>query len=295
MSVEGASPGVGVSAEETPLRVEINAGETTRLGIAVVTYRRREPLRRLLDAIARLTRAPYHVVVAEDGGDDGGAEWCRVHGHTVVSGSNRGVAWNKNRGLFALAALGCDPLMVIEDDVYPTVPAWEREWIEGTRAWHHLAYLHPKVAKHTVSGAGTAADPWVNPAATAQCLSVSAEVLERVGFLDPRFQGWGHEHAEWTTRIKRAGYGFEAIVLPDGRRAKAQLYLAGGLLNDDGVSFREPEQTQRNRELSIRLQGEPVFRRPWRDVEERRAFLAEQSAAGIDGSELARRLEERRE
>jgi hypothetical protein len=263
------------------------------LGIAVVTYRRRERLQRLLGAIAQLTNAPHRIVVAEDGGEDGSAEWCRAHRHTVLSGRNRGVAWNKNRGLFALAALGCDPLLLIEDDVYPVVAGWEQDWIEGTRRWQHLAYHHPKVLKHAVGGAGTPADPFVNPAATAQCLSISTEVLEQVGFFDSRFQGWGHEHAEWTTRIKRAGYGFQAIELPDGRRAKAQLYLVGGLRSDDGESHRDDEQARRNRELATGLQGEPVHRRPWRSGDERREFLAEQAAGGIDSSELAQRLDER--
>jgi GT2 family glycosyltransferase len=263
------------------------------LGIAVVTYQRRERLRRLLDAIDRHTGSLHVVVVADDGSDDGSGEWCRARGQLVVSGSNRGVAWNKNRGLFALAALGCDPLLLLEDDVYPVLAGWERDWIEGTRRWQHLAYHHPKIAKRTVAGAGTPADPFVNSSATAQCLSVSAQVLERVGFLDSRFVGWGHEHAEWTTRIKRAGYGYRTIELPDGRRPKAQLYLSGGLRNDDAVSFRDPEQVRRNREVAARLGGEPLFRAPWRDGAERDAFLAEQAAAGVDGQALARRIEER--
>jgi GT2 family glycosyltransferase len=264
-----------------------------RLGIAVVTYRRLDRLQRLLEAIARLTSAPHHLVVADDGSEDGSGDWCRSCGHTVVGGPNRGVAWNKNRGLFALATLGCDPLLLMEDDVYPARLGWERDWIEGTRTWHHLAYHHPKVAKGAVRGRGTPADPFVNSSATAQCLSVSARVLETVGFLDSRFKGWGHEHAEWTSRIKRAGYGYRVITLPDGRRPKAQLYLSGGLLNDDASSFRDPEQVRRNRELASRLQHEPVFRRPWRTARERGEFLAEQSAAGLDGGELARQLEER--
>jgi Glycosyl transferase family 2 len=263
------------------------------LGIALVTYRRPDRLRRALDAITRLTHAPHVLVVAEDGGEDGSVQWCRAQGRIVVSGRNRGVAWNKNRGLFALAARGCDPLLLMEDDVYPVVPAWEADWIAGTRRWHHLAYHHPKVVKHLVSGAGTPEDPFVNPAATAQCLSVSAEVLERVGFLDSRFQGWGHEHAEWTTRIKRAGRGFRTIELSDGRRAKAQLYLAGGLADDKAPSFRDEEQVRRNRELATRLQHEPLFRWPWRSDQERREFLAEQAAGGIAGEELARRLDRR--
>jgi glycosyltransferase involved in cell wall biosynthesis len=263
------------------------------LGIAVVTYRRPERLARLLAAIVGLTREPHVLVVAEDGARDGSVERCRERGVTVLSGRHRGVAWNKNRGLFALAALRCDPLVLIEDDVRPAVAGWEREWIEGTRRWQHLAYLHPKVAKHTVAGAGTAADPYVNPAATAQCLSVSARVVQEVGFLDTRFAGWGHEHAEWTSRIKRAGHGFQAIELADGRRAKAQLYLAGGLLSDDGESFRDEGQALRNRELASAMRGEPVFRRPWRDAGERAEVLAEQHAAGIDARELTRALDER--
>jgi GT2 family glycosyltransferase len=261
------------------------------LGIAVVTYRRPERLQRLIAALTELTGSPHRLVIADDGSQDGSAEWCRAQGHTLVTGANRGVAWNKNRGLFALLAYGCDPLLLLEDDVYPAQAGWERDWIEGTRRWHHLAYHHPKVAKRTVSGCGTPADPFVNSTATAQCLSVSAEVLGKVGFFDPRFRGWGHEHAEWTTRIKRAGYGFKSITLPDGRRPKAQLYLSGGLASDDAPSFRNDQQALRNRELARSLRGEALYRRPWRCDEERREFLAEQLAGGIRGEELARRLE----
>lgn len=261
------------------------------LGIAIVTYERRPMLEGLLRSLAELTSSPHELVVADDGSRDGSAEWCRENGLRAVSGANRGVAWNKNRGLFALAHLGCDPLLLIEDDAYPVAHGWERDWIEGTRAWHHLAYHHPKVARHTVSGTGTPADPFVSPAASGVCLSVSAEVLARVGYFDSRFRGYGHEHAEWTTRIKRAGYGFRSITLPDGRRPKAQLYLTGGLGGGKATSWRDDDQARANRELQLRIAGEPVFRCPWRTPEERAGFLAEQAMAGIDGSELTRRLE----
>jgi len=262
------------------------------IGIAVVTYRRPDRLRRVVEAIERLTRSPYRLIIADDGSEDDGAEWCRLGGHTLVTGRNRGVAWNKNRGLFALSALGCDPLLLIEDDVYPAVEGWEGDWIEGTRAWHHLAYHHPRIAHCTVAGRGIPEDPFANTSVTAQCLSVSAKLLEMVGFLDSRFTGWGHEHGEWTTRIKRAGYGYRVVTLPDGGSAKAQLYLSGGLANDDALSFRDAEQVRRNRELAERLSGQPLFRRPWRSEQEREDFLAEQSAAGIDGGPLASRLDE---
>ncbi|HEY2200724.1 MAG TPA: glycosyltransferase [Solirubrobacteraceae bacterium] len=261
------------------------------LGVGVITYERRGLLEQLFASLAELTESPHELVVADDGSRDGTVEWCRDRGLRVVSGVRRGVAWNKNRALFALAHLGCDPLVLLEDDAYPVVHGWERDWIEGTRRWHHLGYHHAKVAKHTVSGTGTPADPFVNPAATAQCLSVSAEVVVKVGFFDPRFRGWGHEHAEWTTRIKTAGYGFRRITLPDGRRPEAQLYLTGGLGGGDASSFRDEDQVRANLEVGNRIAGEPVFRRPWRTPEERASFLAEQAEAGIDGAGLAAQLD----
>ena len=263
----------------------------TVLGIGIITYERLGLLERLVESVAELTTSPHRLVVADDGSADGTVDWCRDRGLHVVSGENRGVAWNKNRALFALTQLGCDPLVLIEDDAYPEVPGWEGDWIVGTRSWHHLAYHHPKAARHTVSGAGTPEDPFVSPAASGVCLSVSAEVLERVGFFDSRFRGYGHEHAEWTTRIKRAGYGFQVITLPDGRRPKAQLYLSGGLGGGKAASFRDDEQARINRELQVQISGEPIFRRPWRNPEERSDFLAEQVLAGIDGAALADRLD----
>jgi len=262
------------------------------LGIAIITYERRSLLEQLVSSVAALTGSDHELVVADDGSRDGSAEWCRAEGLRVVSGVRRGVAWNKNRALFALADLGCDPLVLLEDDALPVVRGWERDWVEATRAWHHVA-CDPKVLRHAVSGTGTPADPYVSPAATGFCMAVSAEVLELVGYLDSRFRGYGHEHAEWTTRIKRAGYGFRVITLPDGRRPKAQLFLSGGLTMVKAKSSCVEAEAQANLEVGEQLTGEPVFRRPWRTPEERESFLAEQVEAGIDGGSLAAQIDAR--
>jgi glycosyltransferase involved in cell wall biosynthesis len=144
------------------------------LGIAIITHERRSLLEPLVACVNELTSSPHELVVADDGGRDGSAEWYRGRGLRVVSGVRQGVAWNKNRALFALANMGCDPLILLEDDALPTVRGWEGEWIEGTRAWHHLA-CDPEVLRHVVSGEGTPTDPYVSPAATGFCMSVSAE------------------------------------------------------------------------------------------------------------------------
>jgi hypothetical protein len=260
------------------------------LGIGIITYERRSLLERLVASVAELTTTPYELVVAEDGGPDGSAAWAREQGLRVVSGANQGVAWNKNRALFALARLGCDPFVLLEDDAFPVAHGWERDWVEGTRAWGHVA-CDPKVERHAVSGTGTPTDPFVSPAATGFCMSISAEVLDLVGYFDSRFRGYGHEHAEWTSRIKRAGYGFQPMTLPDGRTFKAQLFLTGGLVMEKVKSTGNKAQAQVNQEVGRSLADEPIFRRPWRTPEERADFLAEQAAAGIDGASLAATLD----
>ena len=251
------------------------------LGIAVVTYQRLHRLERLIPLLREMTESPHELVVADDGSDDGTAAWAREQGLRVITGPNRGVCWNKNRGLYALAALGCDPLLLFEDDVEPTAQGWERAWIEGTARWHHLAFAHPKIATTIVAGDGSPQRPFVNNKATAQCSSISAQALREVGYLDTRFKGYGVGHAEWTTRIKRARYGYQEITLPDGRRAKANLYLTGGLVAHDEPSHRDNVQVVANKELFRAIKREPIYRDPWSTPEERADFLAEQDQAGI--------------
>jgi GT2 family glycosyltransferase len=261
------------------------------LGIAVATYRRPELVSRLVDALRALTSTAHELVVCDDHDGRDLRAWSRRRGVRLVAGARRGIAWNKNRGLFALASLGCDPLLLLEDDVCPVRHGWELDWVTATRRWHHLGYQTDIITPFAVGGSGTPADPWVNPAATAQCLSVSADVLTRVGYFDSRFRGYGHEHAEWTTRIKRLGLGFREATLPDGRRVKAQLYLSGGLAGRTSPSHRDERTALANRELQLAITEEPIHRKPWRDEAERNAFLAEQRAGGLQVDGLAAMLD----
>lgn len=267
------------------------SADTPRLGIAVTTYSRLRWLRMCVENITRLTDTAHHLVVADDGSDDGSVSWCRDNGIRVVTGRNRGVAHNKNRGLLVLEALGCDPIFIIEDDLRPGLHGWEREWIAATELWHHVAFGLKGIGRTAVAGTGTAADPWVNPRVQAMMLTISATALRTVGYFDPRFEGWGHEHAEWTSRIKQAGYGYKEITLPTGKPFQAQLYLDHGMISDPAPSWRNEEQSTRNREVGNMIQGEPVFRAPWRTRDERREILDEIRTSGVDAGDLAIQLD----
>lgn len=257
------------------------------IGIAIVTYNRSARLGKVIEQVRKHTIAPYELIVADDGSTDDTRDIAAAAGVRLVSGENRGVCWNKNRGLFALASLGCDPILLLEDDIYPMVNGWENEWIEATAKWHHLSYAHPKIAPQIIEGSGTADDPFVNQKSTAQCTSISLEALRDVGFLDTRFKGYGVGHAEWTSRLKARKFGMKWVILEHGHRARANLYITGGLQHDDAVSFRDKASVQRNKELFEKIKSEEGYRTqtgqlpPWSSDEEKEIFLHEQSHVGV--------------
>lgn len=246
-----------------------------KIGIGIITYNRLDYLRRCVERVRRLTPADHALVVADDGSTDGTADWCRDEGIVVVGRGNRGVCWNKNRALFALQALGCDPILLMEDDCSPVVEGWEESWRVATALFGHVSYAHPKLARWQIAGRGTPTDPIVNNKSTAQCASISGDVLRRVGFFDTRFRGYGVGHAEWTTRVKRAGHGFKYAILENGARARANLYIDGGIEATDAPTFKDPATIRRNEALFDALKAEPVYRHPWRGPEEEAAFAAD--------------------
>ena len=255
----------------------------TKIGIGVVTYNRRPYLETCIRKIQEFTKTDHILLVADDGSTDDTVEFCKAEDIRYVTGSNRGVCWNKNRALFALEALGCDPILLVEDDCFPDREGWDFEWRIATALHGHVSYAHPKLAPSTLAGSGTALDPFVNSKATAQVASVSGGLLRKVGFFDTRFRGYGVGHAEWTTRIKRAGSGFAFAVLADGARARANLYISGGITANDAPTFKDKANIIRNQELFEKLRDEQIYRHPWNDEAERDEFIAEMASSGVDG------------
>lgn len=253
----------------------------TKIGIGVVTYNRRGHLEACLRKIRAHTRTDHVLLVADDGSDDTTREFCEAEGVRLVTGANRGVCWNKNRALFALEALGCDPILLVEDDCYPEQDGWDFEWRVATTLHGHVSYAHPKLQEWTLAGSGTALDPFVNNKATAQVSSISGALLRQVGFFDTRFRGYGVGHAEWTTRIKRAGRGFAFTTLANGARARANLYISGGITANDAPTYKDKDNIRRNEALFDSLKREPIYRHPWSDAAEQAAFAAEMAACGI--------------
>lgn len=245
------------------------------LGIAVTTYNRRDMLLDTVRAIRAMTTTPYELVVCDDGSSDGTIQALEAEGVAVLGGLNRGIAWNKNRGLFYLSQHHrCDTIILLDDDAQPAIFGWEREWIEACRRFGHVNFIPPHFRKDLVGGRMTASAPGVGPVVGGMAIGQSAAALSCVGYMDVRFGRYGHEHSDFTGRFTRAGFG--GFLYEDGDRVWNLYYLIhGGIELVPSQSSGSSDDLERNARLLGELVADPVYRSPWRSDEEMRQFLAE--------------------
>lgn len=247
-----------------------------RLGIGIVTCNRNLVLGETLDRIQRHTRhRDTAVVVADDGSSDGTLDMLRARGVATITGANMGIAWNKNRALFALSELfRCDVMLLLEDDTYPVRDSWEIEWLNATVRWGHANVAGDWLREHFLSGSGTLDDPILSLRFTAQCTAFSREALLFGGYLDTRFRGTGHEHVEHTSRLIRMGYGGVVQTVKGVPETLVKL-LWGGLGFAVAPSLNREAEAKRNLVIAHRLFGDRTYRAPWRNEDEARQFRDE--------------------
>ena len=251
-----------------------------RIGIGIVTYNRRDVLAATVDKVRRFTRHPaVDFVVADDGSTDGTLAWLRTNNIPTVGGVNMGIAWNKNRALYLLTEmLRCDAVILLEDDTQPAKPGWDAEWIEAAHLWGHANFAAPWMKHLFVSGQGTAADPILCGAITAQCAVFSRESLLFGGFYDSRFKGYGHEHVEHTRRLVRVRFGGTDRVV-DGQEQMRYKLIHGDVAVVDVPSFADHAQAERNHAIAGPLMVDQTYRAPWHDDAELKQFRAEMRSA----------------
>jgi glycosyltransferase involved in cell wall biosynthesis len=263
-----------------------------RLGIGVTTYNRCAKLDACVSRLQELTAAPFHLVVADDGSTDGTLPFCAQREVVSVTGTNMGIAWNKNRALFFLhRILKCDPIILIEDDCYPNQRGWEMEWIEGARKWGHINFGGGWFREKVLSGDGTVESPFVSPSLSGQCAAFSDRALSVCGYLDSRFTGYGYEHAEHSSRLVRAGFGGEMQEAESGEFEPHYYLLGADLTVQTDESYRDEKSLAANWIAWERMYGDPIYRLPWRTKDEFQQFRREiRGALGRANFSPARRL-----
>ena len=248
------------------------------IGVGVTTYNRKWKLEETLARLRAVTPEPFDLVVADDGSSDGTVEYLERTGLDFVTGRNRGVAWNKNRALYTLFRRGHDAIVLLEDDAFPAEVGWLTMWAEAARRYDHMNYAGEWFPSHIfLRGSGSLDDPFVTTASTAQVSAFSRRAIERVGFFDTRFRGYGHEHVDLTQRMIRDGMGgFWDPAQDDG--GYEYLSLAGGMQPTADSSFADDGQVTANGALFDSLRDEPLHREPWQDEAERAVLLSEVEA-----------------
>ena len=246
---------------------------TLNVGIGVITYNRKDHLAKTVEAIKAFTTGDYELVVADDGSKDDTVEWCGQNNVLHTNCQNKGVVRNKNRALYYLNEVKkVDVLILLEDDCRPNKESWQKEWVIAALLWGHINYAHKRIIKKedaVVSGTGSSTLPYLCRLVTGQCTACSKDAMDNIGYLDPRFNGYGAGHVEWTERFIRQGY--------NGSTEKHWVYPAinTGLNSDDAPTFKNPEQLEKNRALKKKISKDAHKREPWVNTDEENEFLEE--------------------
>lgn len=240
-----------------------------KVGVGISTYGRRDVFHECIGNVNEYTRDDTVVVISDDGSPEGPPD---AAGNILLSNANGGIARNKNRLLANLFDVQCvDVAILLEDDVRPTVHNWEDPWalvglINGAGFWAvpGLPTLHSHTHIKTTA-----------EQCSAQCLVVSREAFNKVGYFDPRFTGYGFEHAEWQHRLAREGFG--GVECRDGIFYMA--YDFQNLQNVPSESNGSQEKIDEMWPIFAACHNDTGWKNAWIDEEDRLKFYAE---AGID-------------
>jgi glycosyltransferase involved in cell wall biosynthesis len=259
------------------------------VGIGIVTYNRKAVLSDTIDRVRAFTRQPdAALVVADDGSSDGTLTMLREKQVPVITGVNMGIAWNKNRALFLLSQmLGCQTVILLEDDTQPSRAGWEAEWLRAAQRWGHINFAADWMREYFLSGTGTADDPVQSNMVTAQCSAYSWNALTFGGYFDSRYKGYGHEHVDHSRRLIRIGFGGTDQQV-NGAEEVRYFLLKSDLNVVSCQSYFDQAQVDQNHQVATQSMGEQHYRAPWRDDVQLRQFRSETESAMSEGSERFR-------
>jgi glycosyltransferase involved in cell wall biosynthesis len=238
-----------------------------RIAIGVITYNalhKRDKtgedvgLTGCLNAIHRFTDEPFDLIVCDDGSIDGTKDWCKANAIPCVSGANGGPAANKNRALaYMMECTAADVFLLLEVDTQPTMTGWQRVWAQAARKYSHVNWYNFQGHAETYeaeAGDGSAESAWFVRCFSAQVTATTRESIERVGYIDPRFRGYGAEHVEWTRRmakVYRESWDCPPLTFPVLNHGTYADYTHGGF---------DPYQDKQNHILMRLMDNDPVYK-----------------------------------
>lgn len=241
-----------------------------KIGLAITTFNRIEYLLEQIRLIQRYSTYEYELIVCDDGSTDSTLHSLEKENIKYITGENKGIAWNKNRGLYYLANYSrADIFLLLDDDVFPTMYGWDAEWAKAAQLHGHINFAPPEWKHQLLYGECNATNPGMSPLLSGACIGISREVFPLVGYMDSRFRRYGHEHVEYSTRYVKAGFG--GIVKND--QSIIYAVMDSGLKLIPVSSTGSPEEAKENEKILNTLKNDSIFRLPWFNLQEQEAFL----------------------
>lgn len=243
-----------------------------KIGIAITTFNRIEYLLEQIRLIKQFSLNEYELIVCNDGSSDDTVNILERENINYITGKNKGIAWNKNRGIYYLANYTqADVFILLDDDIFPTMYGWDVEWAKAAQFYGHVTFIVPEWKDKLFYGDCNAKNPGISSLIAGSCIAVSREAFPLVGYMDNRFGRYGHEHTDYSTRYVKSGFG--GIVRQDDSIVYA--VMDSGLKLIPIASTGSPDEAKKNEKILNELNNEPLFRLPWFSQSEQQEFLGD--------------------
>ncbi len=241
-----------------------------KIGIAITTFNRIEHLLEQICLIQKFSLNEYELIVCDDGSIDDTVNILKRKKINYITGVNKGIAWNKNRGIYYLANYTqADVFILLDDDTLPTMYGWDVEWGKAAQIHGHVTFVVPEWKNQLLYGDCNAQNPGISSLIAGSCIAVSRQAFPLVGYMDNRFGRYGHEHTDYSMRYVKAGFG--GIIKEDNSIIYA--VMDSGLKLNAIDSTGSPEEAKKNEKTLDDLKKEPLFRLPWFSQNEKKEFL----------------------
>lgn len=247
------------------------------IGIAITTHNRSKELGILLESIRRNTSRRFPIAVFDDGTTSHPNDEIRRLSDFYLQACSSGIAENKNRALYFFSEIRpVRRILLLEDDLKITSPNWLNKWKKAVDFLGHVNITFPSWSKNDESfkgGKGKPRKPHRWTKVTGQVTGADMMIMrQKIGYMNPMFSGFGHEHLEWTERWISEGFGGK-------QRKDRRIYFS---LDSEGIGLQWCPSTGRgldatkNRGLHIQLRkrGHPKCPTPWLNHTEREKFIS---------------------
>lgn len=231
-------------------------------GVGIATYNRAKHLGEVIKGVLD-TVTDVKVVVADDGSTDDTAYVVSQFKNVIyLRGPNKGVAYNKNRVLFALQ--NCSYISVIEDDLVPTSSGWFELYQKAAQysGIHHFCRVQDKEIPEVIPTfssdmANQGLTPIYGESPRGDFTFITKAVINKIGGFNSKFLGVGYAHGEWSNRAFNAGLIPHPLKWVDIKEARDKFIqkgdTEGGRWNIDRKVIKE--QLKRNRAIQKDLKA----------------------------------------